>query len=393
VSDNRSPEIQQINAVPSVLDVSGTANVSCTASDPDGDSLFYNWSADAGSFSGQGETVQWTPPDDVGYYYLKCLVLDSKGGSALDSIGISVGRLAGSYPFEGNASDTSGYENHGQVFEAASVTDRFGSENSALWFDGSNDYILVKNHPSLNFEDEISVLFWIRVDSMYNREAYPISHGNWQNRWKISITDQGIRWTVKTTTGIKDLDSDQKLDTGIYYHAACIYDGSRYEIYINGELDKSSTYSGKIMTTSLDLTIGQALPNESNYNFRGILDDILIYNKGLSSAEVKTHFDQSTGIGKDLDSHLPLENRLMQNYPNPFNPKTVISYQLSVNSNVDLSIYNMLGQMVMQLVSGVQPAGNYKIDWDASDFASGVYFYTLSINNAFTQSKKLLLLK
>ena len=73
----------------------------------------------------------------------------------------------------------------------------------------------------------------------------------------------------------------------------------------------------------------------------------------------------------------PKAYRLSQNYPNPFNPRTVISWQLAVSSDVDLSVYNLLGQKIATLVSGKQRAGFYKVEWDASDFAIGVYYYRL----------------
>ena len=85
--------------------------------------------------------------------------------------------------------------------------------------------------------------------------------------------------------------------------------------------------------------------------------------------------------------------RLMQNYPNPFNPVTVIGYQLPTLSDVKLSIYNLLGQKVAILVSGRQTAGNYQVQWDGSEFPSGVYIYRLTTDHGFSAEKKLFLLK
>ena len=90
---------------------------------------------------------------------------------------------------------------------------------------------------------------------------------------------------------------------------------------------------------------------------------------------------------------LPYLFKLSQNYPNPFNPTTVISWQLAVGSHVDLSIYNILGQKVVTLVSGKQKAGSHSVEWNAMGFASGIYFYRLKSDAGFFQSKKLLLLK
>ena len=90
---------------------------------------------------------------------------------------------------------------------------------------------------------------------------------------------------------------------------------------------------------------------------------------------------------------------LHQNYPNPFNPKTIISWQLAVGSDVDLSIYNVLGQKVTTVVAGKQKAGFHMIEWDARGVASGVYFYCLRVSEApaggekFVRTRKMLLIK
>ncbi len=83
---------------------------------------------------------------------------------------------------------------------------------------------------------------------------------------------------------------------------------------------------------------------------------------------------------------------LLKNYPNPFNPKTVLSYQLSVYSSVDLSIYNILGQKVATLVNKTQTPGYYSLEWNAQNFPSGVYICRMTAGG-FTDSIKLMLAK
>jgi cytochrome c len=84
---------------------------------------------------------------------------------------------------------------------------------------------------------------------------------------------------------------------------------------------------------------------------------------------------------------------LTQNHPNPFNPATTIHYELPVAGNVELSIYNVLGQRVATLVSQRQPAGRHAVQWQAADFPGGVYFYRLETGTGLFQTKKLVLLK
>ena len=73
----------------------------------------------------------------------------------------------------------------------------------------------------------------------------------------------------------------------------------------------------------------------------------------------------------------PQTFELFQNYPNPFNPSTTISYQLPVNSNVSLKVYDILGKEVMTLVNGPNEAGYHQSIFNANSVASGVYFYRL----------------
>jgi hypothetical protein len=89
---------------------------------------------------------------------------------------------------------------------------------------------------------------------------------------------------------------------------------------------------------------------------------------------------------------IPTQFNLYQNYPNPFNPTTIIKYEIPVTGKVVLSVFNLLGQEVSELVNQNQSAGLYEVTWDARNFSSGVYIYQLSSGN-HSVSKKLLLLK
>ena len=82
---------------------------------------------------------------------------------------------------------------------------------------------------------------------------------------------------------------------------------------------------------------------------------------------------------------------LSQNYPNPFNPATLISWQLAVGSEVELKVFNLLGQEVQTLVNEEQPAGFHSIFWNAEGVASGIYFYTIQAENYRAVKKKVLM--
>jgi hypothetical protein len=83
---------------------------------------------------------------------------------------------------------------------------------------------------------------------------------------------------------------------------------------------------------------------------------------------------------------------LAQNYPNPFNPSTKINFGLERAGEVEITVYNILGNKISTLVNGVKSAGNHSVVFDASNLSSGIYFYKL-VTKEFTQIRKMLLLK
>jgi hypothetical protein len=99
----------------------------------------------------------------------------------------------------------------------------------------------------------------------------------------------------------------------------------------------------------------------------------------------------STGV-RDIPLSLPADFILAQNYPNPFNPLTTIRYNLPNRSHVYLTVFNTLGQQVVQLVNGEMDAGHHEVKFDASGLSSGVYFYRMQAGS-FTETKKLILLR
>jgi hypothetical protein len=92
------------------------------------------------------------------------------------------------------------------------------------------------------------------------------------------------------------------------------------------------------------------------------------------------------------DHSLPKEFVLGQNYPNPFNPTTTINFQIPEKKHVSIKIYNIQGTLVTTLVDGEMEAGYHSTMWDASGYASGVYFYRID-SGSFNATKRLLLLK
>ncbi len=394
-SINQPPQIYQITATPRKVDLDSVSTLACSATDPDGDTLSYFWSSSQGTISGSGATIRWTAPGTAGNYYLYCLVDDGHGNTTLDSLGLEVrdftqvqhGQMILYLPFDGNTGDSSGYNHTVTNYGATLTADHTGALNHAYAFNGSTSFLDVQNDSVLNCQQAISVSFWIRVGAFFTREQYPISHGNWTNRWKISISSNHIRWTVKTPTTVKDLDSDSPLLLNTWYYVTTVYSGSDFEVYLNGNLDGFSSLSGSIVTTNIDLSIGQDLPTDNQYNFQGTLDDIRIYNYALSMNEIERLAGLVTGVNDQPLTAIPATLQLSQNYPNPFNPATTVRFGLPRRSFVSVKIYNLLGQLVTTLLQGTEGPGFRSVVWDAHDAPSGIYFCRLSTTDGVVTRK------
>lgn len=107
--------------------------------------------------------------------------------------------------------------------------------------------------------------------------------------------------------------------------------------------------------------------------------------------------DPATAI-EPIDAQIPSGFALHGNYPNPFNPKTTIQYEMDTSGRVTLSVYNVLGEKVVDLVDAAQTSGVYRVTWDGRDargylVASGLYLYRLMLNGRQSQVRTLTLLK
>ncbi len=385
---NRPPAITRITADPRKVGLGGGSLLTCFAIDPDGDTLTYDWSAGAGNIIGNGSTPSWSAPVTPGNYVIRCRVLDGYGGADVESTAVEVrdlsqpqtGTLVARLPFDGNANDVTGHGYNGTVHGAVLVSDRFNVPGKAYGFDGLTAYISIPNAPGLNFQQAISLNFWMRVDAIYTREQYPVSHGNWENRWKVSISNGHLRWTVKTTTGVKDLDSGSPLVVDSVYMVTVSYSGADMELYLNGALDSFAPFTGTLLPTTIDLTIGQVLPGNQSYNFNGVLDDLRLYDYALSLNEIRNLFFPVDAVPERKDDPVPLTYMLNQNFPNPFNPATTIRFgvpSLAGAEPVSLRVYDLLGREVAQLVNDRLAPGVYSVTWNPAGAATGVYYCVL----------------
>jgi hypothetical protein len=130
-------------------------------------------------------------------------------------------------------------------------------------------------------------------------------------------------------------------------------------------------------------------PQQYSYsdNLSGVVSSRLYYR--LKQIDFDGNFEYSNIIEVEI---APLVFSLSQNYPNPFNPSTKINYSIPQSSNVVIKVFDILGNEVATLVNEQKPAGSYEIEFNATNFPSGVYCYQLKAGT-FIETKKMLLVK
>ncbi|MGA9291323.1 MAG: ScyD/ScyE family protein [Ignavibacteriaceae bacterium] len=128
--------------------------------------------------------------------------------------------------------------------------------------------------------------------------------------------------------------------------------------------------------------------------------EIIVYDTVLSDPDQSTiekylsnkYNITVTGVEDSQNKNIPESYTLYQNYPNPFNPSTTIKFSIPQASFVTLNVYDILGKQITTLVNNEKPAGNYSINFNASNLPSGVYFYRMQAGS-FASTKKFVLLK
>jgi len=189
------------------------------------------------------------------------------------------------------------------------------------------------------------------------------------------------------------------------YMDLLVDDGS--VIYLNGvKLSRSNLPSDTITATTLAV---RDITGTSEYQFNGRIYSVdeLVEGENVVAVEVHQSSEESDDLSFDLgleatanevtgifvqQQYVPQDFALSEPYPNPFNPITIIGYSVPEVSQVQLSIYNILGQKVSELVNRESPAGKYEIEWNAENFVSGVYVVVLKTNSKIF-TKKMTLIK
>ena len=173
------------------------------------------------------------------------------------------------------------------------------------------------------------------------------------NEGKVSLN-----WSTSTETNNKGFEVQRKSENGNFERVG----------FVNGAGSTTDPQSYSYTDSKV---------NNGNYSYR------------LKQVDFNGSFSYSKEVNVKVD--VPLQFALDQNYPNPFNPSTQIKYSIPQDAFVTLTVYNSLGQKVATLVNGTVKAGQHNVNFNASNIASGVYFYRLEANNKVSVKKMMLL--
>jgi immune inhibitor A len=239
-----------------------------------------------------------------------------------------------------------------------------------LWTEGksiANEYFLVENRQRKSYDEGLpgdGLLIWHIDESVLTND----------NEWYPSQKDGKGHYMV----ALEQADN--------------LYELERKASYGNSG-DPFPGTSGN--TAFTPISEPASLSYDGNNTLVAITD--ISESSDLMTADFTVSFSSSLDQDEDESDVLPLNYTLEQNYPNPFNGETVISFSLDQPADINITVYNLLGQQVTQLADGRYEPGNHAVHWDGLNagghpVSTGVYFYILRTAES-SESRKMLLLK
>jgi hypothetical protein len=360
------------------------------ASPVPGEILSYAWSTDGGSFSSTDEnTTTWTAPANPGVYTVSVDVSNQDGLSTLAELPVLVKDTTLLphdpliyYPFDVDTRNVASDRFHATASGVTKTSDARGMPSLAYRFTSGQDIIYTDNNADLNFTDAVSLSCWVKCEQL-GSERFIISHGSWQQRYKLSLTPEGLlRWTVKTSAGVSDLDGSAPLELNRYYHVCAIYTGYSLELYVDGVLDTFKAFSGTIQPSTKPLTIGRMDNIETQYALLGSVDEVKLWDKEIPVSQVsqlKNQWATPTGI---IDLNL-----IARIYPNP--AKEVIYVEFNAAKQVEhISLFTADGSEASNFQVDVQSSG---IMITVSQTSPGLYLLRILMKDGSMITRKIII--
>jgi hypothetical protein len=214
--------------------------------------------------------------------------------------------LVAYYPFNGNANDESANSNDGTVNGASLTLDRFGNVDSAYSFDGIADYMDLGNDASVQFSGTptMSVFGWVNLsggetDIGFDKYSSQGSSPNGANvGYYLAFADTGGTTVVRAGFGNgveTKIDAATDISDGDWHHVGWTWTGSLVQIYVDGALDFSQSYTDGITDNNQALSFAKRMDLSTNF-YAGLMDDIRIYDNVLSLSDISALFNQSVSL-------------------------------------------------------------------------------------------------
>ncbi|MBV6439303.1 MAG: T9SS C-terminal target domain-containing protein [Haliscomenobacteraceae bacterium CHB4] len=247
-------------------------------------------------------------------------------------------------PFCGDAIDHSGTNNNGTVYGGLTfVEDRLGNPNSAAYFDGINDFVQIPNSISLDtLTDSLTLACWFYTkgyDQIYASLLSKSIHTPALRQYSIIYDKYGVISFGHTKA------ANQVLALNQWYHIAITCKDSIVKCYLDGNLIDTNFLSKKIEQTDFPLDIGRDPHIAIEFHY-GMIDDVRVYNRALSSEEVSevssANFDCST-----IASNEPLKYRDIKLYPNPTEGILTIESK-DISHDLLIEMHDILGKLVQK---------------------------------------------
>jgi photosystem II stability/assembly factor-like uncharacterized protein len=292
-----------------------------------------------------------------------------------------------------------------ETFGDSLVFAKYDLQEYIISRDAGNTWSDLDNNWSMNGTD----FFILDKNNFYNAGFFDYGNGNIDHSSDGGETWE--RWTVSDTTIFCVYFLDENTGWAGGANGTIVYttDGGAnwnesfvsqphsniHEImFLNPNVGYAAGFESVYKTTDGGLTWGiQSMGDETGFQLIRFTDENTGYIFGREGLVMRTLNGGAPPLGTDEEPDpIPLEYVLQQNYPNPFNPATTIEYSIPEAAEISITVFNVLGEEVTQLVNGYHNPGSYKIQFDAGNLTSGVYFYRIK-TNSYTATKKMLLLR
>lgn len=372
--------------------VTGESNTFTALVEPaPGEVLDYIWTASSGVLNQTtGISVTWQAPETPTVGTITVQVTNQDMLSTMVSVGALVKDTSLAvqtpliwYPFDQNNKNAVADRFHATVSGPTKTEDARGMPALAYRFTAGSNIIFTENNDDLNFTDAVSLSCWVKSEQ-FGSERFIFSHGSWQQRYKLSITPEGLlRWTVKTNTGVADLDGSTPIELNRYYHVAVLYTGYSMELYIDGVLDTFKAFSGTIQPSTNQITIGRMDNVETLYSLRGSVDEVKLWDTEIAVPQIeklKTLWATPIGI-EEMEMIAGI-------WPNP--AEDMIFVELKGNIDiVGISLFSSDGRELQDCTVQKQHSG---ISIKIPGSAEGLYLLRITMNDGHVATRKVIIL-